>query len=56
LRNVNTGETRILRPGQSIDDAELAVLEADAAVFRLGETRFRVFVGKSLSDRSPLVD
>jgi hypothetical protein len=53
---VNTGETRILRPGQSLHEAELASLEADAAVFRLDEARFRVLVGKSLSDRTPLVD
>lgn len=56
LRNASSGETRILRPGGRIGDAELASANGDSVVLVLDDARFRVLVGNRLSDRTPLAD
>ncbi|UCD76488.1 MAG: hypothetical protein JSV91_06100 [Phycisphaerales bacterium] len=54
LRNSSTGETRILRVGQSIGKAVFASLRGDSAVFRIDDRHFLVQAGRNLNDRSAL--
>lgn len=54
LLNQQTRESRILRVGESLQDAVLVAASGDAAEFRMGDERFTIAVGRNLSDRTSL--
>ncbi len=56
LLNRESGESRRLAVGDALENMMLTAARGDAAEFRLGETRFRVVVGRPLSDRVPVAE
>jgi hypothetical protein len=54
LLNHQTHESRRLLIGEKIDDAVFVAARGDAAEFTIGNDRFAVLVGRSLSDRSQI--
>ena len=54
LLNQQTHESKRLAIGESLHEAMFVATNIDAAEFKLGDQRFRVSVGKNLSDRTSL--
>jgi hypothetical protein len=52
LRNGTDGAMRILRPGDSLHEAQLVALSGDTARFRVGNREFFVVVGENLGHGS----
>ena len=56
LRRRTSGEARLLVVGGRFESAELVAAAGEWAEFQLDEERFRVRLGRTLKDRSPLKD
>lgn len=53
LRNGRTGETRLLTAGDALEKAVLVAASGERAEFRIGDERFAVLLGGTLSERHP---
>lgn len=54
LRRNDTGETRVIRPGDTVLGLTLDAADAVNAVFREGDRRVQVPIGRTLADRIPI--